>query len=190
MVPHAREAVAAKAWRGFRAGDRGRCRVSPRMGRPGQRGIILGVNVQRHALPLGLPPALQAPPGGGGPGRDPAAGLVEQWRAHGHWGVPVQAGLPPLCPVRADPGRRTPTASLGQSSHRVKDRAMRPPVSGALSAPLHHGCSPAPPPRSGAAGVCVAADVHDSLSRLSASITWRRMPPSRIQARTASALLR
>ncbi len=29
-------------------------------------------------------------------------------------------------------GRRTPTASLGQSSRRVKDQAMRPPMSGVL----------------------------------------------------------
>lgn len=32
------------------------------------------------------------------------------------------------------PDRRTPTASLGQSSRRVKDRARRPPVSGVLAA--------------------------------------------------------
>ncbi len=33
-------------------------------------------------------------------------------------------------------GRRTPTGSLGQSSRRVKDQAMRPPASGVLAAAL------------------------------------------------------
>jgi hypothetical protein len=33
-------------------------------------------------------------------------------------------------------GQRTPTASLGQFSRRVKDQAMRPPVSGVLAAAL------------------------------------------------------
>jgi len=33
-------------------------------------------------------------------------------------------------------GRSTPTASLGQSSRRVKDRARRPPVSGVLAVAL------------------------------------------------------
>jgi len=49
------------------------------------------------------------------------------------------SGTADCCGVRgrgSPPGRRTPTASLGQSSRRVKDRAMRPPVSGVLATAL------------------------------------------------------
>ena len=65
--------------------------------------VRVGLN-NNNILALGLPPALQASPGGGGPGRDPAAGLVEQWRTDGNRGVPVPAGLSALIAVRADQG--------------------------------------------------------------------------------------
>gem|GEM_PF-3185324 len=65
--------------------------------------VRVGLN-NNSILALGLPPALQAPPAGGGPRRDPAAGLVEQWRTDGHRGVPVPAGLSALLPFRADQG--------------------------------------------------------------------------------------
>ena len=58
----------------------------------------------RKNLRLGLSPTLQAPPGGGGPGREPAPGLVEQWRSYGYWGVPVSTGLSALLAVRPDQG--------------------------------------------------------------------------------------